>query len=109
MRVVIGMTGLARARCLLEFLCFMAIGAGDRFVFSKQREGVEVMIEPHFFLPGVLVVAARAIFPLRALMRIVALVTVDAAFAGQRFRYGLDMARLALCLFVGAAQWEFRF
>lgn len=108
MDIIIRMAGAACCFGGPEFLVEMARAALDRLVFSKKREGAEVMIKAEFGGPRDFVVAGCAIIALAALVRIVLPVTIDARISGQRLCHGFEMARLASYGFMGALQLEFR-
>lgn len=85
----------------------MAVGAHGGFVLAEKRERVKIVVKPYLLLPRCFIVAARAPFALRALMRIICLVAVDAGGSRQRFRHGFDMAGRARRLCMSAAQRKF--
>lgn len=107
MGVILLVTGETVAWRRFIFLGQMAFSARDRLVFPKKREGIQVVVKFHLFLPRSFVVAVDAYFSLRTLMRIIGFVAVDAARSRKGFRNRFDMTRLASSFGMRAAKRKF--
>lgn len=108
MLIGIGVTFHARQRRILEGARDMAGFARDQCVLANQREGAEVVLEPHLSHPALLAVTVLAASALLPLVHVVAAMTVVTS-RRQALLFGRDaVALVADQLPVPAAQCESR-
>jgi len=106
--VIVGVTGLARNALGRERLVCVASTAGKRCVLADQREPRQGVIEHDLALPGDDVVAASAIIPEFALMRIICGMTADTGYGQVNDVRGLFVTRRAFERVMRARQREAR-
>ena len=105
--VIVGMAIAAFRWRARELLVGVARLATDRRVLPQQRKHREIVVERNALHPAVFVVALLAGLAHRVFMHVVAFVTTTAGFVRNRFVHIVDMALLAACLAVLAAQRKF--
>lgn len=95
MLVIFQVTSRAFGRRIGERFACVAGRALNAFVFSQEGKSGKVMIEGRAFSPRDFIVTGSAILSLRALVRIVAAMTIDARLTRQARRHGVRMASFA--------------